>query len=135
MLFDEIIHCSKSEGAQALHVFLAEIDIAFEDLVENGLDLLPVEVQVMAIGPLAIVTLPGEPMTELGMKIREQSPFPQTLVLGYSNGSGVFYVGMPGEKARGGYETGEKSSIGKDQAGQLLVEAAISLLTKVSSGK
>jgi hypothetical protein len=74
-------------------------------------------------------------MTELGMKIREKSPFPQTLVLGYSNGSGVFYVGMPGEKARGGYESGEKSSIGTDLAGQLLVETALSLLAKVHTAE
>lgn len=102
---------------------------------KTGLDQLPVEVQVVAIGPLAIVTLPGEPMTDLGIKIREQSPYPQTLVLGYSNGSGVFYVGMPGEKAKGGYETGEESSIGTDIAGQLLVDTALSLLSKIHTTK
>eukprot|EP01035_Chromulina_nebulosa_P050470 gene50470-68621_t len=38
--------------------------------------------------------------------MRARSPFPQPLVLGYSNGNGAHYVGMPGEKARGGYEAG-----------------------------
>ncbi|MBK8506543.1 MAG: neutral/alkaline non-lysosomal ceramidase N-terminal domain-containing protein [Saprospiraceae bacterium] len=113
----------------------AEIPLTEIGKKTTGLDHLPVEVQVMVLGPLAIVTLPGEPMTELGMRIREQSPYPQTLVLGYSNGSGVFYVGMPGEKARGGYESGENSSIGTDMAGQLLVNAALSLLSKVHATK
>ncbi len=97
----------------------------------TGLDLLSAEVQVIATGPFAIVTLPGEPMTELGMAIRERSPFPQTLVLGYSNGAGIYYVGMPGEKLRGGYETGENTNLGTDIAGRLLVEAALELLVEV----
>jgi hypothetical protein len=62
--------------------------------------------------------------------IREQSPFPQTLVLGYSNGNGVHYVGMPGEKARGGYEMGVAGA-GTDECGALLVGAATRLLRQV----
>ena len=90
------------------------------------------EVQVISIGPLAFVTLPGEPMTELGMAIRKHSPFPQTLVLGYSNGNGVHYVGMPGEKMYGGYETGEQASIGTDEAGPILVKTAVKLLNQLA---
>jgi hypothetical protein len=85
---------------------------------------------VLTCGPLAFVTLPGEPMTELGAAIREKSPFPQTLVLGYSNGNGVHYVGMPGEKARGGYEAGVAGA-GTDECGALLVAAANNLLREV----
>lgn len=94
----------------------------------TGLKTLPAEIQVVTYGPLAIVTLPGEPMTELGIAIKKRSPFPQTLVLGYANGNGVHYVGMPGEKAYGGYEVGKKTSIGTDRAGLIMVEAAEDLL-------
>ncbi|HYH55793.1 MAG TPA: hypothetical protein VD772_04230 [Anseongella sp.] len=87
---------------------------------------------MISIGSLALVTLPGEPMTELGTAIRERSPFPQTLVLGYSNGNGVHYVGMPGEKTYGGYETGSQASIGTDKAGLLLVETALDLLNRLA---
>ncbi len=69
-------------------------------------------------------------MTELGMAIRERSPFPQTLVLGYSNGNGVHYVGMPGEKARGGYEAGVAGA-GTDECGTLLIEAAGKVLREL----
>lgn len=92
------------------------------------LDILSSEVQALTIGSLAIVTLPGEPMTELGMAIRAASPFPHTIVLGYSNGNGGHYCGMPGEKEYGGYEIGERMSLGTDNAGLFLVRTAIELL-------
>jgi len=95
-----------------------------------GADTVAAEIQVIACGPLAFVALPGETMTELNTIIRAGSPFPQTLVLGYSNGNGAHYVGMPGEKARGGYETG-KAGAGTDECGTLLVEAAGRLLQDV----
>lgn len=95
-----------------------------------GLKSIRVEIQLITCGPLAILSLPGEPMTELGMAIREKSPYPQTIVLGYSNGNGVHYVGMPGEKKYGGYEIGEKANIGTDHAGQILVDASVKLLEK-----
>ncbi len=100
-----------------------------------ALESLEVEIQVITCGSLAIVALPGEPMTELGMAIRRKSPYPQTLVLGYANGNGVHYVGMPGEKEYGGYETGEKASIGTDLAGQVLVDAAVELLEETFRNK
>lgn len=95
----------------------------------TGLDYVQAEVQVMSMGPLAIVTLPGEPLTDLGTAIRSRSPFPQTIVLGYSNGNGVHYVGMPGEKSKGGYEM-EMGTVGTDEAGLILVETAVRLLNE-----
>lgn len=96
-----------------------------------GADTVAAEIQVITCGPLALVALPGEPMTELGLAIREKSPFPQTLVLGYSNGNGAHYVGMPGEKARGGYEAGVAGA-GTDECGPLMVEAAAGLLRQLA---
>jgi hypothetical protein len=95
-----------------------------------GVDTVAAEVQVITCGPLALVALPGEPMTDLGTAIRGRSPFPQTLVLGYSNGNGVHYVGLPGEKARGGYEAGVAGA-GTDECGTLLVDAATKLLREI----
>ncbi len=103
----------------------------------TGLELVQAEVQVVAIGPLALVTLPGEPLTDMGVNVRARSPFPHTLVLGYSNGNGVHYVAPPGEKAKGGYEM-ESGTVGEGEAGQILIEAAVRLLNstvRVPSGK
>lgn len=95
-----------------------------------GADTVAAEIQVITCGPLAILALPGEPLTEIGAAIRERSPFPQTLVLGYSNGNGAHYVGMPGEKARGGYEAGVAGA-GTDECGPLMIETAHRVLQEV----
>jgi len=93
----------------------------------TGLESVASEVKVLTIGSLAIVTLPGEPLTDLGREIRERSPFPQTIVLGYSNGNGVHYVGMPCEKELGGYEM-EAGTVGTKETGTMLIETAVRLL-------
>lgn len=97
----------------------------------TGLDNIDAEIMGISFGPLAFISLPGEPMTELNLSIREASPYPQTIVLGYSNGNGGHYCGMPGEKAYGGYETGERTNLGVDQAGMLMVKTAVGLLEKM----
>ncbi len=94
---------------------------------DTGRDHLTTEVQVISCGTFALVALPGEPMIGLAMAIQARSPFPHTIVVGYANGYGVQYVGMPGEKALGGYECGPRN-LGTDECGQLLVEAAVRLL-------
>lgn len=88
---------------------------------------LPSEVQVITCGTLAIVTLPGEPLQDLAHEIQGRSPFPHTLVLGYANGRGVGYVGLPGNKVKGGYEMSEVGH-GADEAGGFLAETAVRLL-------
>jgi neutral ceramidase len=85
------------------------------------------EVQVLTIGSLAIVAIPGEPLIGLSLAIQERSPFPHTIVVGYANGYGVQYVGLPGDRARGGYEMGSRN-LGTDECGQLLIDSAVRLL-------
>jgi hypothetical protein len=90
------------------------------------------EVQVIACGSLALVGLPGEPLVGLATEIQRRSPFPHTVVLGYSNGGGVQYVGMPGDKAKGGYEMTEAGA-GQDNCGQLLIDAATKALKELAA--
>ncbi|MDO8539461.1 MAG: neutral/alkaline non-lysosomal ceramidase N-terminal domain-containing protein [Opitutaceae bacterium] len=97
---------------------------AAEDLGREAID---AEVSVVTMGPLAFVTLPGEPLQELATAIQKHSPYEHTLVLGYANGRGVGYVGLPGGKVKGGYEMSEVGA-GADEAGGFLVETAVRLL-------
>ncbi len=99
---------------------------------ELGSGTIETEVQVISLGPLALVALPGEPLIDLASAIQRQSPFAHTLVLGYSNGLGVRYVGVPGEKKRGGYEMGP-AGIGTDECGLILVTTALRLLEEQRS--
>jgi neutral ceramidase len=96
---------------------------------ELGREYMPAEVQVITWGSLAIVALPGEPLIGLAFAIQERSPYPHTIVLGYSNGYGTQYVGLPGDRARGGYEMGGRN-LGTDECGQLLIDSAVRLLNR-----
>lgn len=96
----------------------------------TSLDSVSAEIQAIRYGALVIVALPGEPLTEIGVRIREHSPFPQTVVLGYSNGNGVHYVSLPKEKQYGGYEV-EVGTSGATGAGEILVRRACELLDKM----
>lgn len=118
--------------AAPLRALRAEVDLPYDRLArsETGLSAKRSEVQVIACGPLAIVALPGEPLTRIGMEIRERSPFPHTLVLGYSNDSGVQYVGVAGEIKKGGYEMGEWR-LGEDRCGTILIDTALRLLNEL----
>jgi hypothetical protein len=44
------------------------------------------EIQAMRIGDFVLVTFPGELSVEIGLRIKKQSPLPNTFVAGYSNG-------------------------------------------------
>lgn len=117
----------------ALRSRSAGLDLPLTDAArrDTGRETFTTEVQVLACGPLALAGLPGEPLLDLSTAIQQRSPFPHTLVLGYSNGGGVQYVGLPGEKARGGYEMGEVG-LGTDECGERLVATAARLLAELN---
>lgn len=98
---------------------------------EIGAPTIKTEVQVITFGSLALVALPGEPLIGLALEIQRRSPFAHTLVLGYSNGGGVQYVGLPGDKVKGGYEMSPVGE-GADRCGQMLIDAALNSLNQLA---
>jgi neutral ceramidase len=62
------------------------------------------EIQGVASGDLALIALPGEFFAESGLHLRERSPFPHTVVIGYANGC-LGYVPPAAAFEEGGYET------------------------------
>ena len=84
---------------------------------------------------LSIVALPGEPFTEIGLRIKEQSPFKTTFVASLSNGT-CGYAPMRESFERGGYEVMPVESGGIDEnAAGALEEAAVELLSSRSKPK
>jgi hypothetical protein len=69
----------------------------------QGLDSYPLLVHGVRLGPVAFVGVPVELFCEIGMSIRDRSPFPTTLVSAYWNGYRN-YLPTDAERARGGYE-------------------------------
>jgi hypothetical protein len=80
-----------------------------------------VRVQMLRIGDIAIVAMPGEPFAEIGQAIRKASPFPVTLFCGYSSGEGGDYMPVEPEYELEGYEV-DRTPYGRKAAGTLIRE-------------
>jgi hypothetical protein len=63
----------------------------------------PLEVQAIRLGDLAIVGIAAEVFLEIGRSIAARSPAPHTLVLGYTNGL-IGYLPTAAAFPQGGYE-------------------------------
>lgn len=92
---------------------------------------LAAEISAVRCGELTLVFLPGEPLQEIATAIQTASPFFNTLVLGYANGRGVGYFGLPGGKRQGGYEMTDVGA-GTDEAGREIVAAAGRVLRRLA---
>ena len=90
---------------------------------------IPLEIQVIGIGKdLAIVGLPGEIFAELGLTIKQSSPFKTTLVIELTN-SHIAYVPTSKAFSQGSYET--INSRLAPGGGEMMVETAIKLLKEI----
>ena len=93
---------------------------------------LPVDVSVMTIGSdVAIVCLPGEVFVELGLAIKQASPFRTTLIVELSNAVETLYVPHRAAYVGGSYEVTNSALL--PGGGELLVEAALTLLRQAAT--
>ena len=93
---------------------------------------LPVDVTVLTLGQdVAIVTLPGEVFVELSLAIKQGSPFRTTLVIELSNAVETIYLPNRAAYAGGSYEV--TNSATQPGSGEMLVEAALSLLREAAT--
>ncbi len=85
-------------------------------------------VQVLTIGDLCLVALPGEIFVELGLAIREGSRYPMTAMIGLANDH-IGYVPTAKAWTEGGYETWRTGvSWTAPGAGERLVDAALGIM-------
>ncbi len=93
---------------------------------------LPVEVQAFRLGPdTAIVTLPGELFVELGLELKDRSPFQHTLVIQLANAH-IAYV--PTEEA---FRQGDYEPVNSRLApggGEAMIDAAAEMLEALHDG-
>ncbi len=82
-----------------------------------------VDVQILRIGDMAIVAMPGEPFSGIGAAIKKASPFPITMFCGYSTGKGGDYMPVADEYQHGGYEV-ERTPYGIGAAEKLIQETS-----------
>ncbi len=92
---------------------------------------LTVDVTVMTIGhDVALVCLPGEVFVELGLAIKQASPFRTTLVLELANAVETIYIPHRAAYAGGSYEV--TNSTLQPGSGEILVETALHLLREAA---
>jgi hypothetical protein len=96
------------------------------------------ESRILAIGPVAFITLPGEPFSSISLRLRDGSPFPYTLLLSNANGS-IAYI--PDFEARkiGGYEVEMEFAINTylpvENADEVIVAAGTKKLNELYNDK
>ncbi|MDZ4797376.1 MAG: neutral/alkaline non-lysosomal ceramidase N-terminal domain-containing protein [Bryobacteraceae bacterium] len=103
------------------------------DVVDRKGKAYDAEVQVVALTrDIAIVALPGEIFTELGMAIKKSSPFPMTIVVELAHGPTTYF---PNEAAvpQGNYEV--VTSRVAAGSGERLVDAAQKLLAEAHAAQ
>jgi len=95
-------------------------------------DTWPVEIQVLRLGhDTAMVALPGEVFVELGMAIKEGSPFGTTLVVELAGTSDLAYVPTSKAFVEGAYEV--INSRLAPGSGEQMVRAALKMLRQLRS--
>ena len=76
----------QSRGWDRLITIRTNLRLLRRHLDKDGSGPIPVEILAMRIGDFVVVSFPGEPFAEVGLRIKKQSPFPNTFVAGNSNG-------------------------------------------------
>jgi Neutral/alkaline non-lysosomal ceramidase. len=100
-------------------------------IVEEGTEAKELELHAACIGDIAVVTFPGEFFTEYGLKVKEKSPFKNTLVFGLANQS-IGYIPTREAFDNGGYETITcETSMLVPEAGDMVLEEIVSMLGEI----
>jgi neutral ceramidase len=84
------------------------------------------EVQAWRLGVLGLVTAPGEIFTQIGLAVKQASPFADTFFLSCTNDS-IGYVPVPEAYPDGGYEVTHASRVDPEAAGILREECLAAL--------
>jgi hypothetical protein len=92
----------------------------------------PVEVNLLQIGPVMLAGTQGEPFVEIGLAIKEQSPFAHTWFGGYTSGW-AGYIPMPDAYPLKGYEV-ETSPFTPEAAGAL-IDGTVGLLKAMGNSQ
>jgi len=102
--------------------------LALTDKIKQRNGILPVEIQVLSVGKVVFIAIPGELFVEFGLRIKQNAYPLHAIVVSCANGR-LGYI--PTEEAfkRGGYETtfGPGSQLAPE-AGNLIVNTATELM-------
>ncbi len=97
---------------------------------EQEEDTLTVKLQALRIGDLAVCGIPFETFVEIGLELKDRSPFPQTMVIGLANGR-YGYLPTPEHHRLGGYETWYGTNRVQEDTSVILVDNLLEMLDEL----
>ena len=89
-----------------------------------------IKIQAIRIGDLAIVSFPFEVFAEIGLNLKDKSPFGDTFVMELANGE-YGYLPTPGHHKFGGYETWLTTNRVQLDASELLTSELLEMLAEL----
>jgi len=87
------------------------------------------EVQVLRIGDIYILGLPGEVLVEVGLEIKERAGLENLFIVTVCNDA-IGYVCHSAAYDEGGYEPGSATNLAKG-AGEIMIEQALTLIDQI----
>lgn len=93
-------------------------------------DTVTVKLQAIRIGDLAVCAIPFETFVEIGLELKERSPFAQTMVIGLANGR-YGYLPTPEQHRLGGYETWLGTNRVQKDASDIIIRHLLEMLTEL----
>jgi neutral ceramidase len=94
-------------------------------------ELLATEIQVLRIGNIYILGLPGEVLVEIGLEIKKKSGIKNLFIISLSNDA-CGYVCHSRAYDEGGYEPGWGTNLAKG-AGEIIIKEALDLIKKIQT--
>ena len=95
---------------------------------------LVVKLQAIRIGDLVVCGIPFETFVEIGLELKDSSPFPQTMVIGLANGR-YGYLPTPEHHRLGGYETWLGTNHVQEDSSVILVRNLQEMMTELKNQK
>ncbi len=89
------------------------------------------EIQVLRLGDIYILGLPGEVLVEVGLPIKKRAAVEKLFIVTLSNDA-IGYVSHSAAYDEGGYEPGTATNLAKG-AGEIMIEQALNLIEQVKS--
>lgn len=95
-------------------------------------DTVSVTLQAIRIGELAVCAIPFETFVEIGLELKDRSPFDQTMVIGLANGR-YGYLPPPEQHRLGGYETWLGTNRVQKDASVVIVNNLLEMLAELDA--
>ncbi len=123
---------SAPEDAEKHHRYERTYAERVQRLLE-GPDRVTFPLQAIRIGDLAIAAIPFEVFAEIGLSIKDKSPFPDTFTIELANDSNG-YLPTPGQHGLGGYETWMGTNRVQLDASERIENTILDLMHELKAG-